>query len=259
MGTILTQIITIGNEKGGAGKSTISVHVAIAALKAGHNVAVLDLDIRQQSFAHFLENRQKWSEAKNLPLPQPDMFKLDESKIEDEEFIKNVIEEAVSTHDYLIIDTPGANSTASRIAHGLADKIITPMNDSFVDFDLLAKVDPVSGEVTGLNFYANQIWEARKNKAMQHKKHLEWFILRNRLSTVEARNKRKVGDALDSISKRLGFKIVPGLSERVIFRELYPMGLTLLDLEAKIPEITMSISHVAARQELRDMLSMIGI
>ena len=147
------------------------------------NVAVLDLDIRQQSFAHFLENRQKWSEAKNLPLPQPDMFKLDESKIEDEEFIKNVIEEAVSTHDYLIIDTPGANSTASRIAHGLADKIITPMNDSFVDFDLLAKIDPVSGEVTGLNFYANQIWEARKNKAMQHKKHLEWFILRNRLST----------------------------------------------------------------------------
>lgn len=257
----MAQIITIGNEKGGAGKSTISVHLAIAGLKASKKVAVIDFDIRQQTFARFLENRKNWSLAKNINLLEPDIFVL--PKFEDQEKetneAKKIIETAAIDHDYVIIDTPGSNTAASNVAHGIADIIVTPMNDSFVDFDLLAKIDPVSGEISSLNFYAHQIWEARKQKAMQHKKHIEWFILRNRMSAIDAKNKRKVGDALNALSRRIGFKIIPGLSERVTFRELFPMGLTLIDLEMPNIGVPMAISHVAARQELRDLINSLGI
>jgi chromosome partitioning protein len=256
----LAQIITIGNEKGGAGKSTISVHLAIACLKNNFKVAVIDLDLRQQTFASFLHNRKTWSDANNMGLVMPDIFQLPEGLDEENSHVaRQIIQDAADSHDFVIIDTPGANTWSSRLAHSMADKIITPMNDSFVDFDLLAKLNPVTGQVDELNFYAHQIWEARKNKAISHKSHIEWFILRNRLSTIDAKNKRKVGDALDGLSKRLGFKTVPGLSERVIFRELFPIGLTLLDLDDKRLNVPLSISHVAARQELRDLLNTIGL
>lgn len=257
----MTQIITIGNEKGGAGKSTISVHLAIAGLKAKKKVAVIDLDIRQQTFGRFLENRKAWCAAKNIDLHFPNIFTLSEisNEAQESDETKTLIESAAQDHDLVIIDTPGANTAPSRVAHGLADVIITPMNDSFVDFDLLAKLDPVTGEISELNFYAHQIWEARKQKAMQHKKHLEWFVLRNRMSAIDARNKRKVGDALDNLSRRIGFKVIPGLSERVTFRELFPMGLTLIDLEVANIGIPLAISHVAARQELRDLVGALGI
>ncbi len=255
---VLGQVILIGNEKGGAGKSTVSVHLALHCLKSGKKTAVLDLDTRQQSFSRFWENRFSWSKQKSVELLFPSIIST-QSFENDADQLKPIIEAAAQENDYVIIDTPGGDTQLSRIAHGLADIIITPMNDSFVDFDLLAKIDAVSGEVIGLNFYANQIWEARKNKALQHKSHLQWFILRNRLSTFDARNKRKVGDALNVLSKRLGFIIVPGLSERVIYRELFPNGLTLLDIEDKALGIPMSMSHVAARHEIRDIVAALGI
>ena len=68
---------------------------------------------------------------------------------------------------------------------------------------------------------------------------------------------RRVGKALDELSRRVGFRIIPGLGERVIYRELFPKGLTLLDL----PQIgqagagQVGIAHVAARQELREMIA----
>jgi len=77
-------------------------------------------------------------------------------------------------------------------------------------------------------------------------------VLRNRLQHLEARNMRRVGAALDDLAKRVGFRVIPGLGERVIYRELFPKGLTLLDLGA-IKEV--GLSHVAARQELREMVS----
>lgn len=252
------KIIVIGNEKGGAGKSTVSVHLALHCLKSGKRAAVMDLDVRQQSFTRFWENRASWSNQKQVSLLFPEIISV-QNIAGDNQGLKKIIEDAATHYDYLIIDTPGGDTEFSRTAHGLADIIITPMNDSFVDFDLLAKVDAVSGEVIGLNFYANQIWEARKNKALQHKSHFQWFILRNRLSTFDARNKRKVGDALNMLSRRLGFVIIPGLSERVIYRELFPNGLTLLDIEDKNIGIPMSMSHVAARNEIRELVSALGI
>jgi chromosome partitioning protein len=54
-------VVVLGNEKGGSGKSTIALHVAVALLKAGQRVATIDLDCRQQSFTYYIENRRAWA------------------------------------------------------------------------------------------------------------------------------------------------------------------------------------------------------
>jgi chromosome partitioning protein len=77
-------------------------------------------------------------------------------------------------------------------------------------------------------------------------------VLRNRLQHIEARNMRRVSEAIEQLSKRVGFRVIPGLSERVIYRELFPKGLTMLDSREFG---AMGLSHVAARQELREMMA----
>ena len=84
-------------------------------------------------------------------------------------------------------------------------------------------------------------------------KPIDWVVLRNRMATVNAKNRHKVGRALGELSKRIGFRIVPGFSERVVFRELFLSGLTLLDLR-EADRNMMSLSNIAARQEVRELL-----
>src|ERR1700749_4640486 len=64
-------VIVLGNEKGGSGKSTTAMHVAVALLKAGQRVATIDLDSRQKSFTHYVENRKAWAERTKLALEVP--------------------------------------------------------------------------------------------------------------------------------------------------------------------------------------------
>jgi chromosome partitioning protein len=78
--------------------------------------------------------------------------------------------------------------------------------------------------------------------------------MRNRLSPLDAKNKRRVGDALTALAQRIGFRVAPGLSERVIYREMFTAGLTLLDLSDEGAAASFTLSHVAARQELRDLI-----
>jgi chromosome partitioning protein len=84
-----------------------------------------------------------------------------------------------------------------------------------------------------LSFYAELIWEAREERAMatirEGRREMDWVVVRNRTQHVEARNQRRLDRALGELSKRAGFRVVSGLSERVIYRELFPSGLTLLD------------------------------
>ncbi len=253
----MAQTIVIGNEKGGAGKSTIAIHIAMGLLSAGQKIATIDLDLRQRTFERFLENRAKFCASRGIELAMPHQSIIDGDNDDSLGFI-DLIETAKQSVDFLIIDTPGSNTILATKALEIADVIITPMNDSFVDFDLLASVDENANSIEKPNFFANVIWEARKKKAQSDKKTIEWFILRNRLSQLDAKNKRKVGDALISLSKRLGFQIVPGLCERVIYRELFPKGLSLFDATNPKSGIELSMSHVSARQELRDMIYSFG-
>jgi chromosome partitioning protein len=240
-------IIVVGNEKGGAGKSTIAVHLATALMHEGARVAVMDLDIRQQSTGHFFGNRKAWTEANGVSLPAPIVLSGD-------------LQEAVGCEaDFLLIDTPGADTELSRAAHRAADLIVTPMNDSFVDFDMLGVVDPVSLAVLRPSLYAQAVWEARKDRAAQRGRSIDWVVLRNRLASVEPRNRKRVDDRLAALARRTGFRAIAGLRDRVIYRELFPFGLTVNDLSAKVRPVQVSLAHVAARQELRVLMSDLGL
>ena len=245
------QIIVVGNEKGGAGKSTIAIHLATALLHEGAEVAIVDLDIRQQSTGHFFANRAAWTAANNAELPSPKVVPvLDRAAL---------AAACRARAHFVIIDTPGADTELGRAAHQAADLIVTPMNDSFVDFDMLGAVDPVSLEVLKPSLYSETVWAARKARAMERRGPIDWVVLRNRLASVEPRNRKRVDERLMALSKRIGFRSAPGLRDRVIYRELFPFGLTVSDLAKGVRPVQVSIAHVAARQELRVMMHQIGV
>lgn len=258
----MAHIIVVGNEKGGSGKSTTCMHVATALSRMGHRVGALDLDLRQRSFGRYIENRRAFARREGLALPIPDyrdLPEIDAARLgPDENIFDHRLSAAVAgleaDAEFIIIDCPGSHTRLAQVAHSLADTLITPLNDSFIDFDLLARVDPETSRVIGPSIYSEMVWNARQLRARAGLKPIDWIVLRNRLGARQMHNKRKVGAALDQLSKRIGFRVAPGFSERVIFRELFPRGLTLLDLRDVGVE-TLNISNVAARQEVRDLVA----
>jgi len=257
----MAHIIVVGNEKGGSGKSTTSMHVATALARLGFRVGGLDLDLRQKSFGRYVENRVAYLKRAGLDLPSPSYSDLPELAPEALQQGENAFDARLSAGvaaleavgDFIIIDCPGSHTRLSQVAHSLADTLITPLNDSFVDFDLLARVDPETGKVKGPSIYAEMVWNARQLRAQAGLKPIDWIVLRNRLGAQAMHNKRKVGAALEDLSRRIGFRVVPGFAERVIFRELFPRGLTVLDLKDTGVD-QMNLSNVAARQEVRELM-----
>jgi chromosome partitioning protein len=257
-------VVVLGNEKGGSGKSTTAIHVAVALMKAGQRVATIDLDSRQKSFTHYVENRRAWAQRAGLNLEVPTHYCVgrgDGLNIEENEAVEFAgFAEAVTaveqSHDFVVIDTPGSDSYLMRLAHSMADTLITPLNDSFVDFDVLGTVDPTNYTVTGESHYATMVREARRQRRMIDGKLTDWIVVRNRLSTLGSRNKKLVGDGLHQLSLRLGFRFTEGFAERVVYREFFPRGLTGLD---RLDEDTLgtrpSMAHVTARQEVMNLLT----
>jgi chromosome partitioning protein len=249
MAGIAPHFITFANEKGGTGKSTTAVHAAVALAAQGKNVAALDLDSRQRTFGRYLDNRLATTRRLGLELPMPAHDTFDPAKGESFEAALARIAEGA---DYVIIDTPGRDDPYAREAIVRADTLVTPINDSFVDLDLIGEVDAETYRVRRPSFYAELVWNSRTQRAKTHGTSVDWVVLRNRMQHIEARNMRRVGEAMNELSRRVGFRIIPGLGERVIYRELFPKGLTLLDLQA-IGEV--GLAHIAARQELREMIA----
>ena len=256
------RVIVVGNEKGGAGKSTVSMHLTVSLMRMGKSVGVIDLDVRQRSLTRYLENRLRWMQSTGARLPMPEIVRvdasterdLDKAEAEETHRLTSSLQRLKKTCDFIIIDSPGGDTFLSRQAHMHADTLITPLNDSFVDFDLLGDVNPQTLEVIRPSFYSEMVWSCRKKKAQTSRRPIDWIVMRNRMSPLAARNKERVGEALDNLSKRIGFRLAPGLSERVIYRELFPAGLTLLDLTEKGSNVSFTMSHVAARQEMRDLI-----
>ena len=256
----MARLIVMGNEKGGSGKSTTAMHLITALVRNGHAVGALDLDLRQMSLFRYLDNRQDYMRRKGLVLPMPRRIALApstadsraEAEAEEQERFQAALAELADC-DYVVVDCPGSYSTYSRLAHAAADTLITPMNDSLVDFDMLARLDPASGKVKGPSVYSEMVWKARQARAGTGRRPMDWVVLRNRMASLDARNKRRVASALDELARRIGFRLVPGFSERVVFRELFLSGLTLLDLRETDPQ-AMSMSNIAARQEVRDLV-----
>jgi chromosome partitioning protein len=256
-------VVVLGNEKGGSGKSTTALHIAVALMKAGQRVATIDLDCRQQSFTHYIDNRRAWAKHAGLDLAIPSHYciaRADGALVADNEAAEfnsfaAAIDAVEHTHDFVVIDTPGNDSYLMRLAHSMADTLITPLNDSFVDFDVLGTIDPVTFAVTGTSHFADMVREARRQRRVVDHATIDWVVLRNRLSMLSSRNKRLVGEGLQELSLRLGFRATDGFAERVIFRELYPRGLTALDdLDQATLGTRPSLSHVTARQEVDTLL-----
>jgi chromosome partitioning protein len=244
-----THYIVFANEKGGTGKSTTAVHTAVALAATGYSVAAIDLDTRQKTLSRYLDNREATARRRKIELPSPAHVTLG---LLTPAGLDHEIARIGRNADFIIIDTPGRDDPVSRAAIAKADTIVTPINDSFVDLDLIGQVDAETFRVKKPSFYAELIWDLRKVRAQADGATVDWVVLRNRLQHIEANNMRRVGKALDELSKRVGFRTIAGLGERVIYRELFPKGLTLLDVEA-IGGI--GISHIAARQELREMIA----
>jgi chromosome partitioning protein len=240
--------IVFANEKGGTGKSTTAVHTAVALAAGGRRVAALDLDTRQRTLGRYLDNRTDSIKRTGvaLPMPRHETFNPDKHDLD------ALIDEVAQDVDVVVIDTPGRDDPHARQAMLRADTMVTPINDSFVDLDLIGQVDPETYRVRRPSFYAELVWNSRTQRAKTHGASVDWVVLRNRMQHIEARNMRRVGEALTELARRVGFRVIPGLGERVIYRELFPKGLTLLDL-AQLGEV--NIAHIAARQELREMIA----
>ena len=223
-------------------------------------------DLRQQSLNRFFDNRRKWLADSGAVLPEPLTPSGQAAEIlvraapEDQlARFEDVIGQAGELADFILVDTPGADTPLSRKAHQSADVIITPLNDSFVDFDMLGQVDPVTLELKKPSLYSESVWEARKVRAAATRRMTDWLVLRNRLATAEARNRKRLEDRIQALSRRVGFRIGPGLRDRVIYRELFPFGLTIADLGPGVRPVAVSLSHVAARQELRALMGSLGL
>jgi chromosome partitioning protein len=248
------RIIVVGNEKGGTGKSTIAVHLATALAHEDAKVAVLDLDQRQQSMGHFFANRARWIAANQAELPEPIRIE----GVSDVAGLGAALD-GLGDIDFLVIDTPGADTELSRAAHQRADLVVTPMNDSFVDFDVLGVIDPLTLALVRPSLYSEAVWEARKLRAADRGRSIDWVVLRNRLAASEPRNRKRVDERVKALSRRVGFRTLQGLRDRVIYRELFPFGLTVADIGPKVRPVQISLSHVSARQELRVLMSDLGL
>ena len=257
-------VIVCGNEKGGSGKSTTAMHIAVALLKSGYSVATVDLDGRQLSLTRYVENRRRWARTAGLQLALPEHFHVPPARretvsdAEGEEFRKLTegLADLENSHDFVVIDTPGSDTFLSRLAHRIADTLITPMNDSFIDFDVLARIDPVSYEIIEHSQYASAVRDARRERRQADSSILDWVVVRNRMANITSRNEQKIDSCLRSLSMQLGFRLADGISERVVFREFFPIGLTALDdFEEHVLGTRPTLSHLAARQEIRQLLA----
>lgn len=258
------QVIVLGNEKGGSGKSTAAMHLIVGLMRDGYRVGAIDLDARQATLTGYLAAREAFAEARHLALPLPQRAavhrsehdsRADAEAEETERF--SAAMQSLAGCDIVVIDCPGSDTYLSRLGHAHADTLVTPINDSFVDFAMLAKVDPDRHDIVQPSIYSEMVWEARKRRFSRDRGRIDWIVMRNRLGATEARNKRDVGTTLDALAKRIGFRTVRGFGERVIFRELYLQGLTLMDVKEAGLGIQMGMSHVAARNEVRSLIGAI--
>ena len=262
----MAHIIVVGNEKGGSGKSTTTMHLATALARMGHRVGGLDLDLRQKTFGQYVSNRLRYAAQIDITLQSPNYIELPEIAEADLNPGENLVDRRLSSaiemlepqSDFILIDCPGSHTRLSQMAHAMANTLITPLNDSFVDFDLLAKIESDGVTVRGPSVYSEMVWNARQLRAQAGLTPLDWIVVRNRLGTQNMINKQKMADAIAILAKRIGFRIAPGFGERVVFRELFPSGLTLLDLK-DLGINQLSMSNIAARQELRELVKALNL
>lgn len=257
--------IAVGNQKGGTGKSTTAVHLAVGLVRRGQRVGCLDLDGEQGTFSHYLANRRAYAAKSGFDLPLPVCRRVGPAEAQDWEAAEsadrallNEAFERFADFDYLILDTPGNQGRLSRLAHINADLLITPLNDSFLDVDVLAEIDLDERRVLAPSAYAQLVMTQNEQRLARGRRPIDWVVMRNRLAQLHTRNSRDMTRLLDQLSQRMGFRLLPGFSERMIFRELFYQGLTLLDLPEQPDEARVNPSRWNARQEISHLVDAVA-
>lgn len=260
-------VLVLGNAKGGSGKSTTAMHIITRLLATGHKVGAIDLDGQQQTFGRYMENRANFSDSRKLALPMPILRTIVEPRLKDrvasEQKIYaqfcSALEELTASCDCVVIDCPGSDNFTARLGHQVADTLLTPINDSFIDIDLLARVHPETFVVQKPSWYSEMVWDLRKRRFLKDRHKIDWVVMRNRLSHTDARNKRHVAQVLNKLVPKFNFRLAAGFGERVIFRELFLKGLTLSDLRLYKTGVPMTMNHVAAHQEVKGLMSLLQL
>ncbi|WP_108398563.1 division plane positioning ATPase MipZ [Devosia submarina] len=260
-------VIVVGNEKGGSGKSTTAFHLAVYLLHSGYRVATIDVDSRQQTFTHYVRNRRIHIQERGLSLPNLKHYHLptawgdsvkDNNKAEFDMF-RRAVGEVEDRVDFLVIDTPGFDTNLTRLAHSLADTLVTPVNDSLIDLNVLARIDPQTGAPLETSHYARLVQRARSERLAVDGHSVDWVLVRNRISMLGSRNSRHVHATLDSIATRFGCRVADGIAERVIFRSLFPTGMTVFDPIDEDGSESTTMSHISARQEYRNLVAALNL
>ncbi|HHG89575.1 MAG TPA: ATPase [Devosia sp.] len=261
-------VIVLGNEKGGSGKSTTAFHLAIYLLYEGFSVATIDVDSRQQTLTQYVRNRRNWARNHDLHIPQTTHYHLPLSRGDsvsqnhrlEFDVFRHAVSEVESEMDFLLIDTPGFDTNLTRLSHSLADTLITPLNDSLIDLDVLAHIDPVTGEPRELSHYARLVQRARKERLAIDGRTIDWVLARNRISMLSSRNMRLVHSGIDQLATRLGARVAEGIGERVIFRSLFPIGMTVFDpVQNHSVAGSPTLSNTSATQEYKSLVSALNL
>ena len=256
-------VIVVANEKGGTGKSTVSIHTTIALLKSGYRVATIDIDTRQRTLTRFLENRASWAAQAGTPLEMPFHHALDRGASSDvgdnetREFgdFADAIDSIEHDYEFVVIDTPASDSYLMRLAHSLADTLVSPINDSFIDVDVFSRVHHDRAKRGAVAHYADLVLEARRRRRQVDAGMIDWVLLRNRVASIQSNNARQIASSIDKLAAELQFRTAEGLHDRVIFRELFPIGLTALDaIEEGAKGGVLTNSQLAARQEIGELI-----
>lgn len=246
------KIVVLGNEKGGTGKSTLAMHLIVTWLREGKKVATLDLDGRQGTLSRYLENRKMFATKNNVVLPMPDHVRI-QNVSNEILFLRSQLERLGNDYDVIVLDTPGADTALTLEALFQADTLLTPINDSLLDLDVLGTVDGDSMRIKGPSHYAERIWSVRQKRNLMKRAPLNWIVTRNRLSPFKNKNRQIIDNLLTGLSDRVHFKVAGGITERVVFRELFLKGLTMMDLRENGLHMPLSMSNIAARQEVRTL------
>ncbi|MBQ8465169.1 MAG: AAA family ATPase [Alphaproteobacteria bacterium] len=254
--------IVISNEKGGTGKSTISLHLAIKLLQEGFKVATIDLDGRQGTLSRYLNNRKLFCLKNNIKLPMPEHFKFapteDYSHIaEHSACVEMQIKSLLPLYDAIVIDTPGNKNYLFELGHKFADTLITPIGDSLIDLNSISEINFETGKIGRPGVYANYIWDVKKQLAARGKNYLNWIVVGNKISSTKSKNKNIVFEYLNQLSKLYGFRVNDGFKDRVIYKELFLEGLTVLDMNQDSLKRRMTLSHIAAKQEIKALAEFI--
>jgi chromosome partitioning protein len=262
-------VIVVGNEKGGSGKTTIAMHIAVALMKSGQRVATIDLDSRQRTLTHFIENRRAWARRGRIDLELPThliIARAESAGVDDNEAAEFAdFEQAIAAiehrHDFVVIDTPPHDSYLMRLAHSIADTLVTPLNDSFLDLDVLAKIDAVTFAMSGASHYAELVREMHRVRGSVDGELIDWVVLRNRISPFESPIEPVLSDILRELGLALGFRSATGLQERTIYRDLFPRGLTALDplCDTAAPGVDSDPSRSTAQREVQALLEVLKL